>query len=167
MKKNPVFILSVLAVLLTLVCGGCKAEKAPAYYDTRTGLTLTMEEGMSPFESDGITAALSGESSMMTAVRHEYELYAELGFDIAPMTVEEYAEFLTQISGSEQEFSYDAAGNYHVTYTARVDGRNYYYYGIMAKGTDAFWMVTFSCLEDDIDRYSVLFPEWGSSIEVN
>ena len=154
-----IFALSVL-----LCCASCSEEILPEVYDTGKGLTITMEEGMESFESDGVTAGLAGENCMMTAVRHDYEWYADMGYDIEPMTVEEYAALLAELSEMDEKFSRDGKGNYRTTYNAEVDGEEYFYYGIIVKDSDAFWMVTLACRAKTAETYSALFPEWGSSI---
>lgn len=157
-------LLTMLAFLL-LSLSACSGTAAPMSYDTGAGLTITMREGMEPFEAEGITMAVADSLCMMTAVRHDYSTYSDMGADMTAVTEEEYALLLEDLSGLGQEFSYDAAGNYHTTYTAHVDGEDYFYYGIIHKGSDAFWLVTFTCEADRSEEYIPLFMEWSRSIE--
>lgn len=157
---------AAIAAILMLCAVGCAGEKALKTYRTDAGLTVTMHEGMVEFEAGGITAALADDSCMMTAVRHDYQQFTDLGFDITAMTAEEYAALSADLTGTEQEFSFDSNGNYHTTYTAVVDGDEYFYYGVIVKGTDAFWLVTFTCEADRSGEYAPLFAEWSGSVEV-
>ncbi len=155
---------AMLAVLL-LSLSACSSSAAPMTYDTGAGLTITMREGMEPFDAEGITMAVADSRCMMTAVRHDYSTYSDMGADMTAVTEEEYVLLLEELGRLEQEFSYDAAGNYHTTYTAHVDGEDYFYYGIIHKGSDAFWLVTFTCEAGLSEEYIPLFIEWSRSIE--
>lgn len=162
-------IINMLAVFLlvpVLLLGGCARARQPMLYDNGVGLTITMQEGMTYFEADGFAMALTDEECMMSAVRDDYAQYSELGYDLEAMSSEEYAALTAQVNSLEQDFTPDSNGNLHVSYTNTVDGSDYYYYCVVFKGSDAFWMVTFACLEEYREEYSDLFVQWSGSIIV-
>lgn len=155
---------AVLAALAALVIfGGC-ARKAAVLYDSGVGLTLTMHEGMVPFEAEGAVMALADDDCMMTVRRESLEDYAAGGLDLSAMTTAEYADLTAEANGIGQQFDTDENGNLYVSYNARMDGVEYYYHTVLYRGSDAFWLVTFACFEEVAEDYAGLFTEWSGSV---
>lgn len=169
MKKNAVRLVSAaLALIFLLTFSGCGFLAGdPIEYSNGTGLTVEMPKGMEPFSAEGFAMAYAADDIMMSAVKESFDDYAELELDLAAMSLEEYARLTREINGLEQDFSVDGAGNLFVTYSANIDGRDYFYYSTLRKGTDAFWVVTFACPEKNSDKYCEAFEGWSASIEVD
>lgn len=164
--KRIMTVLAVFLIVPVILLSACAKERTPMLYDNGTGLSITMQEGMTCFEADGFAMALTDDECMMSAVRDDYAQYTELGYDLEAMSTEEYAALTAQVNSLEQDFTPDINGNLHITYTNTVDGSDYFYYCVVLKGSDAFWMVTFACPDEYSVEYSDLFVQWSGSIIV-
>lgn len=167
MRNNAVRVVSlvfVVAVFFGLVA--CSREKKMVTYDDGIGLTVTMQEGMKPFEAEGFVMAYANDDCMMSALREGFDEYSAYGLELDTMTVEEYAELTVDANALEGLFAPDVNGNQGITYTATVDGREYFYYSIVCKGPDAFWLVTFACFEDMKEEYLDRFILWSGTVTV-
>lgn len=168
MKKITTKIIAAALAMLTLLSfAGCALlAKEPVTYDNGSGLTVVMPEGMQDLQQEGFVMSYADNHTLMTAVREGFAEYVDYGFDLENMTMEEYAELCQDVNGLEEPFTADANGNYYTTYTADVDGDNFYYYCTLRKGSDAFWVVTFACLESEMAKYEAEFVNWSNSIVV-
>jgi len=157
-----------MAVLMLAALSACGfLDGKLIVYDDGTGISVVMPEGMAPFTADGFVMAYSADEVMMSAVREGYDDYAELELNLEAMSTEEYAELTQSVNGLKNSFAADEQGNLFVTYTANIDSVDYFYYSTIRKGSDAFWVITFACAEEQQEKYFPAFEEWSGSITVN
>ena len=168
MKRTVTKIVAaVMAVLTLLSCAGCALlAKEPVVYDNGCGLTVVMPEGMQDLKQEGFVMSYADNHALMTAVREGFAEYADYGLDLENMTIEEYAELCQEANGIADPFALDENGNYYVTYKEEIDGDTFFYHCTLRKGSDAFWVVTFACLEGEMGIYKTKFFEWSNTIEV-
>ncbi len=165
--KRAVCLFLAAAAVITLLCGCGFLGGKPTVYSSEYGLELTMPEGMVPFASADFDVAYAADEVIMTAVRERFEDYEGLELDLGAMSCEEYARLTGEINGLEQPFATDAGGNLFVTYTSFIDGREYFYYSTVRKGSDAFWLITFACAGDKSEVYTDAFEQWSASVKVS
>lgn len=101
------------------------------------------------------------------ALKEEYSTFKEAGYDTDTMTTSDYAELVITANMLEgSEVMKDAEGNEYFTYTNESNGRTYFYYAVVRKGSDAFWLCQFACLDKNTEKYTPKFTEWAKTIIV-
>ncbi|MDO4377929.1 MAG: hypothetical protein Q4C64_02100 [Erysipelotrichia bacterium] len=162
MKKILIILLSVMLLLLTF---GCQKEDDVLKY-TQSGLTVELPEGMISGDENGFDIFLYNNDFMFSALKENYDIFNRIGYDPEKLTVEEYGKLIMEINNDDDQFEEDAFNNLYISYTNTVDGQQYYYYTTIRKGTDAFWLITFSSFASEKDTYSKLFAKWANTIVV-
>ncbi len=170
MKKLIAALVVVLMVVSFAACGGKTTSKLDtANLETYEfdGLTIKMEKGMEIGSQEGFNAFASSNTCIMTGVKEGFDLFTSYGYDPENMTLEEYGELVEQANEQfNEDFSADANGNLAATYTYDINGTSFFYHATVAKGTDAFWVITFACSEDAQSEYADQFEAWANTIVV-
>ncbi len=125
-----------------------------------------MMAGMEAGEAEGVDVFYSADDCMMSALREGFDVFASVGLDGEATTLEEYAALVEQAGGLTTSFETDGNGNPFMTYTSVVDGNDIFYYATLRKGTDAFWVVNFACMDAQQAEYLPQFEQWSNSIVV-
>ncbi len=138
-------------------------------YDTEVGLRLYMDRLMfkQDAESNGLTTFYANEKYMVAALREGFEIFDGHGLDTKNMTLEDYADLVKRANEYENDFTPDSYGNLRITYTSDVGGTDYFYYSTVRKGSDAFWLIHFACLDSDRATFEPIFEMLGNTAEVD
>ncbi|MDO4572779.1 MAG: hypothetical protein Q4C13_05380, partial [Clostridia bacterium] len=134
--------------------------------DNGTGLTVRMGNDMVYQNLEGMTMCYYGDNCLMTGLKEGYADLSAVGLDPENMSLEDYAAVIEQNHALSEAFEPDSYGNLAVTYGNNVDGIDLFYYSTVRKGTDAFWLVSFACLDEQRETWLPLFELWGNSIAV-
>ena len=135
-------------------------------FDTEKGLTIKMSPAMEENKSGDHTVYYFSDACMVSVKMIGFEELVEAGTGSEKTTLEEYVKMVEE--GNENiTFTTDSYGNLSTTYTAEGDDdESFAYYVTVRKGSNAFWMVNFACMEEMKDVYIPQFELWGSTIEV-
>ena len=135
-------------------------------FDTEKGLTIKMSSEMEENKSGDHTVYYFSDACMVSVKMIGFEELVEAGTGSKRTTLEEYVKMVED--GNENiTFTTDSYGNVSTTYTAEGDDdESFAYYATVRKGSNAFWMINFACMEDTKDFYIPQFELWGSTIEV-
>ena len=139
------------------------------FWDTETGIKLYMDKLMlkQDAESNGLTTFYASNKYMMAALRESFEMFEGYGLDTKNTSVEDYADLVKQANEYEDDFTPDSYGNLRITYVKPVGESNYFYYSTVRKGSDAFWLVHFACLESDRAEYEPIFEMLGNTVVID
>ncbi|MBQ9988623.1 MAG: hypothetical protein IJP30_02685 [Clostridia bacterium] len=169
MKKTSIrlftLLLSMIAVISLAACGGSgSSEPELKTYTTELGLTAKLPEGFTVSVDDQTVSILNEKKgAMLYAIRESFDLFAS--YNVPEMSLDEYAE-LVQRANSSDAFTPDANGNPHITYEKLVNGKYYYYYSTVRKGSDAYWVISFTCLSENKADFADIFVEWADLVTV-
>ena len=146
-----------------------KIDRDYSYYDTGKGLSLYMGKRM--IEQDGsannLTAFYANSSYMMAAHADTFEMFKSYGADASAYSLKDYADLVKKANNFEGGFSEDSYGNLRITYERNVGETPYFYYSTVRKGSDAFWLIHFSCLDAARAEYEPLFELFAATIKVD
>ena len=166
MKRYRILAL-LLAFALALplaACGKSANEKTTRY--EKDGIAVTMRGGCVESDVDGTVLYLSWDEGAFLANGESFDMFREAGLDPETTTLEDYAEMCIDTAGVDAAPESDEYGNVCFSYTYDSDGETYFYYDVVKKGSDAFWICNFVCLDAQRGEYEPLFAEWAASIEV-
>lgn len=172
MKKLKYCFLS-FALIFTLFLTACSEpnEKQDKVYTIRDKYSITLDTSFfEPSSSVDIEYELFLQKlDIAVYVNDEtFESLYSLGYQPESMTAEEYAKEMMRLSGTEANFyTVEDPENMAVfEYTASALGFNFYYFAMVHKGSEEFWITTFYCYQQDKDRYFDQFVDWCSTIKI-
>lgn len=134
-------------------------------FDTEKGLTIKMPENIEEYKSGDHSVYYFSEECMVSVKQVMFEELEEAGTGDADTTLEEYIAIVEE-SNENIQFSKDSYGNWSVTYSSESDDEKFAYYSTVRKGSEAFWLINFSCMEEDKEVLYPQFEFWANTIEV-
>ena len=169
MKK----LLKVLGILLLVstmfACSGGGAEVTPdpkkdlKEIDSGTGFKIWADKNINKEDMEGYDLFAYEDDCAFSVLREDFTLLEEYELADADTTLEEYAEIIGEANGIS--LAKDKYGELSATYTAESEGNNFWYYSVVRKGSESFWLVSFFCLAEDQATYEDQFGLWASTIE--
>lgn len=161
-------VVLVIAMILGFLLGISNALlEGRASNDPKTfyadGIQITLTEAFSEVEMEGFHACYGTLDKAVFVLRE--------GFDVMEgmeaLTVEEYGQLVLDNNGFDDSFELmDIDGLTMFEYvTTNEDGEDWYYLSSLYKDMDAFWIVQFSCMEENADEEQVgWFIEWADTV---
>ena len=140
-------------------------ETALVLFDTGKGLTIKMSSEMEENKSGDHTVYYFSDNCMVSVKMIAFEELEEAGTGNAKSTIEDYIGMVEE-SNENIAFTKDSYGNSCTMYSVEGDDMNLAYYVTVRKGSEAFWMINFSCYEEEKAMRYEQFELWGSTIEV-
>ena len=175
MKEKKLYMIVLLAVLLLGLLAACgtpdagesQPQSALVRYDHPIGISLSMAEGFTVYEHDGILGSYIAEGGRVTVLFAEelFESMENYGFD-ADLTLEEYAQLIADVYGVDAQPTVDSYGNVMLAYEGEANGMEFSYFAYFHRNDSAFWMTTFTCMRDRAEELKDDFALWASTIEI-
>ena len=126
-------------------------------------LKLTLTEAFEAVEVEGYTACFASKDAAVYLLREDFALKEGFG----DLTVEEYGAMVlknNQQTASAHLRQEEGLTVFDYGYTNPETGNAYYYYTVLVKGPDAFWMVQFSAPEKAALDKLPIFRQLAGSI---
>lgn len=164
MKK----IFGIVTILFaSLLVTGCFGENVVDKEFSANGFTITLTEDFYEKELITVTNYYVSNGAIVTALKEEFTTLESVGLD-SDSTLEEYAKAVEANNNGNYDFKMNEKSNYlYFTYNATINSKDYYYYAVIKKGSDSFWLINFACFEDEKAQYQPKFEEWASTIKVD
>lgn len=157
-KRIGIIVLMMFCVML----GGCfnPIEKQKDY--SSHGFNIKMDDGMTEKDLATATATFMNDKAVVTALKEEFTLLEAIDID-EKSSIEDYAEAVIKNNKADYELKEKDGINYF-EYEKTVSGKDYYYYAVVYKSHDAFWLVNFACEKNNKTEYQEKFFEWAKSV---
>lgn len=163
--------LVIIGILAGAICGGVigtmillNNPETVAMEDFQVQeLQITLAENFEQLEVEGYTACYASSDMAVFLLREDFGLKKGFG----DLSVEEYGAMVlanNQVTASAQLRKDGDLTVFDYEYINPDTGNAYYYYTVLAKGPDAFWMVQFSAPAKNAQEHISLFRQWASSI---
>ncbi len=124
-------------------------------------LTITLNEQFVQTGAAGYTACYSSGDAAVFVLREGFD--AKEGF--GDLTVTEYGEMVLQKNGlSETAELGEYGGLTAFHHVSAVGETQFYYYVVLLKGEDAFWMVQITSLYEGAEKNMPQYQHWAQSI---
>ncbi len=120
-------------------------------------LTITLTDRFRETEVDGYTACYASGDAAVFALREPFD--AKEGF--GDLSVVEYGTMVLTNNALAKTVTLEDDGGMIVF---RYESSGYWYYTVLLKGTDAFWMVQFTALTENAQAYMQIFRQWAQGI---
>lgn len=163
MKKIVGVFVIICACFLV---SGCSDQVKDKNFTGR-GFSITLTEDFQEKEIATATNYYESMEAIVTALKEEFTLLEAIGID-KDSTMEEYAELIAYNNKKDFEFKKNENSDYlYFTYDSTVNGKDFYYYGVIKKGSDSFWLINLACQKEKEKEFQPKFEKWASTIKVD
>jgi hypothetical protein len=160
--KRQMIALSVLIALILPLCVGCGSAKEKTF--SASGLEITLNEDFTETNNASMTVCYATTVDVVMALKEEFSRFATAGISAEDMSLDDYAQLVCTSNGISAVVSHDD-GLTSFTYQNESNGKNYQYYAVVCKGSDAFWLVQFACEADQFEAHQPSFVQWAKTIK--
>ncbi len=166
MKRSLIVKLTAVCVVIVLtMCtlASCGSEAKEKTFEN-AGLSITLTDAFYEKELVSQTCYYESSSSAFVALKEDFSLFEDAGIS-TDMTLEEYAQLAIENNQLSSEvvkegdlvtFSYERSSS----------GKDFTYFAVVKKGSDAFWLCQFFCEKKDAEKFKPQFIQWANTISV-
>jgi len=168
-KKNAgkgkwVIIISVLVGLVVGTIVGVMSAlpgNDPKEFSAE-GMRITLTEAFSQVDMEGYAVCYGSRDVAVLSLKESFSLVE--GFE--KYTLEEYAELVLANTADDSITLKKADGLLYMDYyfANPQNNRTYYYLAVPYKTSDAFWLITFSTEQENVQQYYDQFFQWARSV---
>ena len=148
-----------LAVYLGFCLVGCGSLEVSLGAFSEAGLCFYLPENAEPVADSSFDILYRTDGVCFAAAKDEFQNYSDRQEAAAALTEEQYAELVRLQSGIASSFERDKNGTLTVPYT---EG-GFFHYAAVIKGGDGFWVLTFSCSEEQAEERMPDFELWAAA----
>ncbi|MBQ8358567.1 MAG: hypothetical protein IJX37_01445 [Oscillospiraceae bacterium] len=166
--RKGVLILIVAAVIGAVagysITSGLFSNKTP---DVKTfssnGMTITLTDEFRETDIENYTVAYDSKNVAVFALKEAFALAD--GFE--DYTLEQYADLVIQVNnlGSAEMKTVEGLALFEYNFTNPETNDVYQYFSYVYKTNDAFWLIQFATLNENVDEYAQQITEWAKSVE--
>ena len=135
------------------------AETEKVFSDA--GMSITLTDRFEEQDAEGVTVCYATNEVALFMIKEGFFFYEGL----ENYTLEEYSDMCASTAPAEVTELGTVDGMRCFEYTYNSDGNTYYYFVTTHKRSDAFWIIQFSTLEKNADKYKDDFIKWAKSVE--
>ncbi len=165
-KGMIVLIISIVvgAVIGYLISSGLLLSKTPEVKTfSSNGMSITLTDEFKETDIGNFTVVYDSKNVAVFALKEAFVL-AE-GFE--DYTLEQYADLVIQANnfGSVEIKNVDGLTYFEYEFTNPETNDDYKYFSYVYKANDAFWLIQFATLTENIGQYSQQITTWANSVE--
>ena len=162
MKKIGIVLLLLVAFLIT----GCSLFSNEKEIK-EDGYSITLTKDFKKEEVDDFDVVFQSSKVGFTSTKETFQSLEKLNIT-KDSTLEEYGEVVRSTNNIIKRFEESSDGNYmYVDYEKLIELKPYYYYTVIKKGNDGFWLFNFFCSKDDKDEELSNIEKYASSIQID
>lgn len=129
------------------------------------GLTIDLPDDFKADTYEGADYYYLSDTALFLAMQEDFDSLSSVEID-ANSSLEEYAQAVINVNEVDAQVGTDSMGNVYFTYEQTVSGYDYFYYAVVKKGSEVFWLCQFACMATDAAEMTDSFAQWGSTIQV-
>lgn len=141
------------------------AKKAEPKVFSEEGLQITLTDEFVQVDPNGYTVCYSTNKAVVLALKEEFFVMEGL----EDYSLEEYGKLVLENNQADSGIKVQTADGltyFEYIYEDESTKVNYYYFCVVCKGTDAFWIVHFVSNLQDYGTLRPNFIQWAKTIEV-
>ena len=166
--RKGLLILIVAAVVGAVagytITSGLFSNKTP---DVKTfssnGMTITLTDEFRETDIENYTVAYDSKNVAVFALKEAFTLADGFG----DYTLEQYADLVIQANNlsSTEIKTADGLTRFEYNFTNPETNDSYKYFSYVYKTNDAFWLIQFATLNENVDGYAQQITDWAKSVE--
>lgn len=162
MKKIGIVLLLLVAFLMT----GCSLFSNEKEIK-EDGYSITLTKDFEKGEVEDFDVFYQSNKVGFTSTKETFQSLEKLNIT-KDSTLEEYGEVIKSTNNIIKKFQESSDKSYmYVDYEKLIELKPYYYYTVIKKGSDGFWLFNFFCSKDDKDEELSNIEKYASSIQVD
>ena len=143
--------------MIFLASGGF--SKTPNKTFTKGDFSITLTEDFTESSLDDFYAYYQSDEVMAVVLQEDKALFGN-------MSLTKYADFLAEANGYDTTQK-EKDGIPYFSYTATIEGLNYYYMVFCYESENAFWAVNFGTPIGNRDDLESSFMKWAQSVQIS
>jgi len=147
--------------LLTARLGDTKPKEF-----SKAGLSITLDDSFTEEEMLAFTAYYQTSRCFVSTIKEEFSLFEDAGIS-TDIPLDDYAQMVMENSSITPLITYKGVEKSGFTFNNEANGKKYFYYATVRKGTDAFWLIQFCCADTDKTDFFPRFESWADTIKVD
>lgn len=166
-KKGKIVLITaiIIGAIIGFIIGigpSLSADSQPKIFSAE-GMQITLTEEFKEQSINGFTACFDSKSMAVLTLKEPFSIMD--GFE--DYTIDQYAELVIKNNNKNPESVKKENGLTYFEYTGLNPNNNvtYYYLTALYKAEDAFWIVTFSCSNDEQEKYKETFIDWAGNVK--
>lgn len=126
------------------------------------GVNITLTEAFQETDVEGFTVTYGSRDVAVFIIKEPFTLLDSF----EDYSLEQYADLVIQSNNldTSQEKTNDGLITFEFNSVNPSTNENYHYFAYVFKSDDAFWLIQFSTLSENVDTYSEQIHEWAKSI---
>jgi hypothetical protein len=150
-----------LSLFIMLVIGVSSLPPQEKVF-SKAGLSITLTEQFNEKSHITHTAYYESRTAVVVTLKEEFTVFEALG--VSPdISLKEYAELI--ILGNKHRSSViEREGLVYFEYTANTSGKEFSYFSVVYRASDAYWLVQFMCESKDYDKLFPQFLDWAKTV---
>lgn len=151
---------AVLGFTLTTALFSQRDAQPKVFSDA--GMTVTLTNEFKKATAEGYTTAYDSKNVAVFALKESFSSAPGM----ADMTLAQYANLVLQANGytSSQVHTADGLTWFEFDFTNTQTNEKYHYFAYMYKANDAFWLVQFATLSENVQTYKADIAGWAKSV---
>lgn len=133
---------------------------------SKDGFSIKLDGYFKETELEGVNVFYQGATTGLTALKEDFKTLNLVGYG-ENSTLEEYGKLVLKANKFEGQELIPINDNLiYFEYNRTIDDIDYYYLGVVTKGSDAFWLVNFFCADLTKGINKDKFITWAKTIKV-
>lgn len=161
-KGVAILCVSMLVGAVAGVFVGCN-QQAQAKTFSAQGMSITLTDSFREFDAEGFTVGYEAGDVAVIGLKEAFSLME--GFE--DYTLEEYGNLV--LENNEMDFceleTLEGLTYFEYLYTDPDTNEDYQYFSCVYKASDAFWLIHFVTLEEEVETYAEQVVSWAKSVE--
>lgn len=131
---------------------------------TKAGMTITLTSDFDEEDNISQTATYVSNQYIVVILKEDFSTLSQLNIS-SDFSLNEYAKNI--ISGNSVDSKVqEKDGVVYFIYNKKLSGKDFSYFEVVLKGSDAFWDVTFACETKDLESSQAQFLNWAKTVEL-
>ena len=154
-------VILILAAIFGAIMGRSCARVVQPQDFTVDNMTITLSSEFRAADYEGFTQCYESRNMGVSVLKESFSQYPIL----EDYTLEEYGDAVMWANGLTDSSLTPYADFMYFTYTSTDDaGNTFGYLATVHKGSDGFWLIQFSTLEEKYPDYESQFLEWAETV---
>lgn len=150
-----------IATTLFASSGPTKGKKVEPETFTYENMSITLTNEFQSSEIEGFNAVFGTADVAIFVLKEDFDLME--GFE--DYTVREYLDVVIEANALEETDEKTVDGRMYITYEAtNPDNVTCRYYGFAFKTHDAFWLIQFATVVENVEEFEPKIMEWAKSV---
>ena len=155
-------VILILAAIFGAIMGRSCARVVQPQDFTVDNMTITLNSEFRTADYEGFTKCYESYNMGVSVLKESFSQYPIL----EDYTLEEYGDAVMWANGLTDSSLTPYADFMYFTYTSTDDaGNTFGYLATVHKGSDGFWLIQFSTLEEKYPDYESQFLHWADSVK--